>query len=82
MYSTIMYTDATRNSRKEKLEWKIRRDTANRTCPVGCYFILFVPVSVLNIMLTCPHNVGPLTLHPTLYSKIGVCRGSYFCSKT
>ena len=28
MYSTVMYTDDTRKLRKEKLEWKIRRDTA------------------------------------------------------
>ena len=27
MYSTVKYTDDTRDSRKEKLEWKIRRDT-------------------------------------------------------
>ena len=27
MYSTLKYTDDTRDSQKEKLEWKIRRDT-------------------------------------------------------
>ena len=30
MYSTVNYTDDTRDSRKEKLEWKIRRDGYNR----------------------------------------------------
>ena len=33
MYSTVKYTDDTRGSRKEKLEWKIRRDTIRYNMP-------------------------------------------------
>ena len=33
MYSTVKYTDDTRNSRKEKQEWKIRRDTLGYNMP-------------------------------------------------
>ena len=34
MYSTVKYTDDTRDLVKEKLEWRISRDTADKTCPV------------------------------------------------
>ena len=35
MYNRVKYTDDTKDSRKEKLEWKIRRDTLGYiTCPV------------------------------------------------
>ena len=33
MYGTVKYTDDTRDSRKEKLEWKIRRDTIGYNMP-------------------------------------------------
>ena len=33
MYGTVKYTDDTRDSRKEKLEWKIRRDTIGYSMP-------------------------------------------------
>ena len=33
MYSTVKYTDDTRGSRKEKLEWKIRRDALGYNMP-------------------------------------------------
>ena len=33
MYSTVQYTDDTRGSRKEKLEWKIRIDTVGYNMP-------------------------------------------------
>ena len=33
MYSTVKYTDDTRDSLKEKPEWKIRRDTVGYNTP-------------------------------------------------
>ena len=33
MYSTVKYTDDTRDSRKKKLEWKIRRNTVGYNVP-------------------------------------------------
>ena len=34
MYSTLNYYDDTRDLRKEKLKWKIRRDTVGYNMPV------------------------------------------------
>ena len=43
MYSTVKYTDDTTDSRKEKLDWKIRRDTVgyNMHAPYSLDLALF-----------------------------------------
>ena len=43
MYSTVKYTDDTTDSRKEKLEWKIRRDTVGHNMPCSLDLAPFLP---------------------------------------
>ena len=47
MYSTVKYTDDTRDWWKEKLEWKIRRDTIGYNMPrirqILCHVTAFFP---------------------------------------
>ena len=50
MYSTVKYTDDTRDSWKEKLEWKIRRDTVGYNMP---------RIQLIRRYLTCsPTEIG------------------------
>ena len=43
MYSTVKYTDETINSRKEKLEWKVRKATVGYNMSLAPFDFVFFP---------------------------------------